>query len=157
MPFIIVDKVNAKVFLFGPDGRLLGASRALLGAAHGDHSVPGIGDRKISSILPEERTTPAGRFVASLGHNGSNKDILWVHYADAISLHRVIAGSPKERRAQRLASESADDKRITYGCINVPVAFYEKLVVPAFTRTTGIVYVLPEVKTVQTVFNMASK
>ena len=54
-------------------------------------------------------------------------------------------------------SPASDDKRISYGCINVPVAFYEKLVMPAFSRTKGIVYVLPEVTAVQTVFKMSSK
>ena len=64
LPFAIVDKTDAKVFVFDADGRLRGAAPALLGLARGDDAVPGIGDRKLSSIRPEERTTPAGRFVA---------------------------------------------------------------------------------------------
>src|SRR5688500_12047446 len=62
MPFVIVDKVEAKVFVFDADGRLRGAAPALLGLAVGDESVPGIGERALSTIRPEERTTPAGRF-----------------------------------------------------------------------------------------------
>src|SRR5476649_2710748 len=38
MPFAIVDKTDAKVFVFGPDGRLRGAAPALLGLALGDDS-----------------------------------------------------------------------------------------------------------------------
>ncbi|MDB5417707.1 MAG: L,D-transpeptidase, partial [Phenylobacterium sp.] len=120
MPFVIIDKVQARLFVFSPDGRLRGASAALLGLARGDDSVPGIGDRKLSTIRPEERTTPAGRFIASLGADLGVKDVLWVDYADAISLHRVITTKPKERRLQRLATPTPADNRISYGCINVP-------------------------------------
>lgn len=151
LPFIIVDKVQAKVFVFGPDGRLRGASTALLGRARGDDTVPGIGQRKLSEIRPEERTTPAGRFVATLGRD-LHKDILWIDYDAAVSLHRVVAGDPGDHRLQRLVSASPLDKRISYGCINVPVRFYEDIVLKAFTGTRGIVYILPEVKTLNQVF-----
>lgn len=152
MPFAIVDKAQAKVFVFTVDGRLRGAASALLGLARGDDSVPGIGKRKISSIRPEERTTPAGRFVASLDRNLKGEEILWVDYETAISMHRVITSNPKERRAQRLASPSLLDKRISYGCINVPVKFYENVLSPAFTGTDGVVYVLPETRSAREVF-----
>ena len=152
MPFVIVDKAQAKVFVFHADGRLRGAASALLGLAHGDDAVPGIGQRKLSTILPEERTTPAGRFVASLDRNLHGVEILWVDYDTAISLHRVVTSQPKERRAERLASETPLDNRISYGCINVPVKFYNKVVSPAFTGTNGIVYVLPETRSAREVF-----
>lgn len=152
LPFIIVDKVNARTFVFDAQGQLKGATSVLLGLAVGDDSVPGIGQRKLSSIRPEERTTPAGRFVASLDRDIHNKEILWVDYDTAVSLHAVVKGTPKERRAERLASPSPLDKRISYGCINVPVKFYEKVVSPTFTGTDGIVYVLPETRSAREVF-----
>ena len=152
LPFVIVDKVDAKVFVFRPDGELRGAARVLIGLTRGDDSAPGIGDRKLSSISPEERTTPAGRFVASLGHNLQGTEILWVDYDAAISLHRVVTTKPRERRLQRLSSLTTVDKRITYGCINVPVAFFNNVVRPAFAGTNGIVYVLPETKSASELF-----
>ena len=152
LPFVVVDKVQAQVFVFDAHGRLLGATAALLGLAVGDDTVPGIGTRKLSSILPAERTTPAGRFVAALDRNLHGEEILWVDYDSAISLHRVVTAQPKERRAQRLASPTALDKRITYGCINVPAKFYGDVVSPAFTGTDGIVYVLPETRPAREVF-----
>lgn len=152
MPFLIVDKINAKVFAFRADGKLIGAAAALLGMAIGDDSYPGIGKRKLSSILPKERTTPAGRFVAALDRNRQGKDILWIDYDAAISLHRVITNNPKERRAERLASETTLDNRISFGCINVPVAFFENIVTPAFTKSDGIVYVLPETRSIRETF-----
>lgn len=144
IPFVLVDKAHAKVYVFSAQGRLQGAAPALLGLAPGDHSIPGIGERKLSSIRPEERTTPAGRFVASLGRNLNGKEILWVDYEGAISMHPVVTSNASERRAQRLATPTPLDNRISYGCINVPLDFFKAVLKPAFTETDGIVYVLPE-------------
>ena len=152
LPFLIVDKAHAKVFVFHADGRLRGAAAALLGLTIGDDAVPGIGNRKLSTISPAERTTPAGRFVANLDRNIHGVGILWVDYDTAISLHRVVTSQPKERRAERLASATTQDNRVSYGCINVPVKFYTNVVSPAFTGTNGIVYVLPETRSAKEVF-----
>lgn len=152
LPFAIVDKVEAKIFVFESKGVLRGTGSVLLGLARGDDTVPGIGSRKLSTILPEERTTPAGRFVASLDRNLRGEEVLWVDYDSAISLHRVITSKPEERRLQRLNSPSPLDNRISYGCINVSVGFYDKVVSPAFTGTFGVVYVLPETRPLTDVF-----
>lgn len=152
LPFAVVDKVHARVFVFDGQGRLRGASAALVGAAQGDHSVPGIGQRKISSILPEERTTPAGRFSATVGRGPKGEDILWVDYEGALAMHRVVTNVPQERRLQRLASKFAPDRRITYGCINVPGGFYDAIVAPTFRERGGVVYILPESQRPQEVF-----
>ncbi len=151
MPFVIVDKMYAKVFVFDPDGLLSGAAPALVGQAPGDDSIPGIGDRKLSEIPPEERTTQAGRFVASLGYD-LHRDVLWVDYDSALSLHPVVTNHPKERRLQRLASPMPLDHRISWGCINVPAKFYNNVVSPAFTGTPGIVYVLPDTQSISKIF-----
>ena len=153
LPFIILDKKETRVYVFQADGRLRGAAPALIGSAVGDHSVPGIGERKLSAILPSERTTPAGRFVASLDRNIQNKEILWVDYDSAISLHPVITSNTKERRAQRLSSATPDDNRISYGCINVPAVFFKKIIQPVLAGTNGIVYILPETRPVMSFFD----
>ncbi len=152
LPFIILDKRQAQVFVFQANGKLWGSAPALVGQALGDHSVPGIGERKLSAIRPDERTTPAGRFVANLDRNLLGHEILWVDYDAAISLHPVITSNAKERRAQRLASPSALDNRISYGCINVPPDFFKRVVSATFAGTNGIVYVLPETVPVKTFF-----
>jgi hypothetical protein len=152
MPFAIVDKKEAKVFVFDADGRLRGAAPALLGMAIGDDAVPGIGNRALSTILPKERTTPAGRFLATLDRNLQGKEILWVDYAGAVSMHPVVTGKPADQRLQRLASPTPLDNRISYGCINVSAGFFNQVVRPAFTGTNGIVYVLPETRSAQTLF-----
>jgi hypothetical protein len=152
MPFVIVDKIDAKAFVFNADGRLRGAAPVLLGLARGDVAIPGIGDMKLSDIRPEDRVTPAGRFVATLGLNSHGKDVLWVDYDGAVSMHRVVTHNPKEHRLERLASPNPLDHRISFGCINVPVKFYEDVVSPSFTGTNGIAYVLPDTRSISEIF-----
>jgi len=150
--FVIIDKKDAKVYVFDGDARLRGAAPVLLGGARGDDSVPGIGLRPINEVLPEERTTPAGRFVGERGHNARGEDVVWVDYDAAVSMHRVLTTNPEERRLERLATPTNEDNRISYGCINVPVAFFEAYIQPAFASQHAIVYVLPEFKSLDQVF-----
>jgi hypothetical protein len=150
--FVIVDKPQAKVFVFDADGKILGMAPCLVGLQPGDDSVPGVGAMTLAQISPDMRTTPAGRFVASLGPDLGKKDVLWVDYANAISLHRVVNNVRSERRPERLASPTPLDHRISWGCINVPAKFFDHVVEPAFTGTTGIVYILPEIKSMHDVF-----
>ena len=152
LDFLIVDKKYATLYVFDAQARLRGASPVLLGAALGDESVPGIGSRPIAEVRPEERTTPAGRFLAERGHNAHGEDVVWVDYDAAVSMHRVVHTNPQERRLERLASKSIADNRISWGCINVPVAFYEKNVRPTFATHRAMVYVLPDIKPAQQVF-----
>ena len=150
--FVIVDKRYARVYVFDAQARLRAATPVLLGAASGDDSVVGIGSRPLADVRPEERTTPAGRFVAERGRNALGEDVVWVDYAAAVSMHRVRTTSPSERRLERLATPSITDNRISYGCINVPVAFFEAYVAPTFAHHHAVVYVLPEVKAIEQVF-----
>ena len=147
----VLDKAAATVYLFDQDGRLQASSPVLLGSARGDDSVPGIGNRKIRDIRPFERTTPAGRFPSEPGLNMQDEDIVWVDYDAAISMHRVrpLKG---QRRLERLASPTPADNRISYGCINVPAAFYDRWIAPGLGRTQGVVYVLPERRSVHRQF-----
>lgn len=150
--FVIVDKKSARVYVFGPDAHLRGTSPVLLGAARGDDSVPGIGTRPIEQVRPEERITHAGRFVGERGRNTQGEDIVWVDYDAAVSMHRVRSANSKERRLERLATTTVDDNRISYGCINVPVAFYEAYIHPVFATHNAVIYVLPEIKSASQVF-----
>ena len=150
--FVLVDKRAARVYVFDQQARLQADTPALLGSARGDLTVPGIGERPIAQVLPEERTTPAGRFVAEPGVNTQGEDVVWVDYDAAVSMHRVRTGKPAERRLERLATPGIADNRISYGCINVPAAFYDKVVRGLFASSVGIVYILPETRSLEAVF-----
>ena len=150
--FVIIDKKDARVYVFSPEGRLMESAPALLGSARGDDSFPGIGEKPLAQIQPHEKTTPAGRFVAEPGQNTNNEDIVWVDYDAAVSMHRIRPNNAKERRLERLASLTTDDNRISFGCVNLPVTFYENILSPTVQKYGAIVYVLPELKTPQQVF-----
>jgi len=152
LPIVIIDKSNAMAFAINPAGRQIGAAPALLGLGRGDVSPPGVGDRRLADIPPQDRITPAGRFVAELGKNLGGKTILWVDYEAAISLHAVINTKPADRRLQRLATLTSADNRISYGCINVPVSFFNGIIVPLFAPKGGVVYVLPEAQSLASIF-----
>lgn len=150
LPFILIDKVDAKVYVFNSAGQLQGSAAALLGMARGDYSPPGIGSRPLSDIGTQDRITPAGRFVSSLIYDKNGKQVLLVDDAEALSLHPVVKGTPAERRAERLQSSTSQDNRISFGCINVPVQFFKTIISPAFTHTHGLVYILPETSPLHT-------
>ena len=151
--FVIVDKKNARAHVFDAKARAQTSTPVLIGAAVGDHTVPGIGTRPMHLVLPEERTTPAGRFVGELGTNTSGEDIVWVDYNAAVSMHRVRATRADEQRLQRLATPTVDDNRISYGCINVPAAFYDAHIKGLFAKGKAMVYVLPDTRSQQQVFS----
>jgi hypothetical protein len=148
-PFIVVDKLAARVFAFDAAGGLVSETPALMGAAVGDESPAGIGTLALAEIGPAMRITPAGRYEAQLGRNIAGHSILWVDYDTALSLHAVVTGNARERRLERLATTSILDNRISYGCINVPARFYEDIVEPLFTPAGGMAYILPEASSVR--------
>ena len=147
-----MDKNAARIYVFDADAVLKGASTILLGAAKGDESAPGIGLKPLKAVKPEEKTTPAGRFLAERGRNIAGEDVIWIDYDAAVSMHRVRASNAKERRLERLASATVDDNRISFGCINVPAVFYNTKIKPVFAKRRAVVYVLPEMKNMQAVF-----
>jgi hypothetical protein len=152
MPFVILDKRDARVYVFDASAHMIDSTPVLLGAAPGDESVVGIGKRPIAEVRPAERTTPAGRFVSTPGNNAGGEDVIWVDYDAAVSMHRVRPIDPKERRLERLASNDPTQRRISYGCINMPVKFFESVMKPNVGAGHAVVYVLPEVKDVHQVF-----
>lgn len=154
-PFLIIDKFHARVFAFTPTGSMRGTAPVLIGAALGDVSPPDIGRRKLADIPPRDRVTPAGRFEAAMGRD-LKTDVLWVDYDAAFSLHRVVTTKPAERRLARLATPSPRDNRISFGCINVPIVFYDRIVSPLFMPTGGVVYVLPDNRAFADVFAAAA-
>jgi hypothetical protein len=138
--------------VFSPEGALQDSAPALLGSARGDDTFPGVGEKPLELVRPEEKTTPAGRFVAEPGLNSTHEDVVWVDYDAAVSMHRVRPLVARERRLERLATLTTDDNRISFGCINLPVTFYENVLSPAVRKYGAVVYVLPEVKTPEQVF-----
>lgn len=152
LPFMIIDKRQAHVWVFDRSAQLQGDAPVLLGSARGDGTLPGIGTMKLSQIRPSDRTTPAGRFKADVGRNLRGEDVVWVDYDAAVSMHPVLTTEPRERREERLATPTPADNRVSYGCINVPTRFHEQVVMGTIKHGHSIVYILPETRPLRSVF-----
>jgi hypothetical protein len=152
MPFIVLDKRDARLYVFEAGGRLIDQTPVLLGSAHGDETYPGIGDVPIAQVKPYQRTTAAGRFVTRPGLDADHTDVVWLDYDAALAMHRVINKVHSERRLQRLASDNPKVRRISWGCINIPIEFFDSYISPVFGKRSGVTYVIPERKTFAAVF-----
>jgi hypothetical protein len=151
LPFLLVDKTNAQVYAFNSLGQLQATAPALLGMSKGDHLLAP-NSASMSQMPPSVRITPAGRYISQLAIDSHNKELLVIDYNASISMHPVVKGTPQEHRAERLASATSDDNRISFGCINVPPAFYASFVHADFANTKGVVYILPEKSTAGELF-----
>lgn len=153
LPWVVIDKANAAIFLYDPAGQPLAAEPVLVGIAFGDDASPGVGSKKLSDLGPAEKTTPAGRYLAAFGLPVAGERVLWVDYSTSVAIHPIPGdAAAKEKRRERMLSPEPDDNRITFGCINVPRAFYARTLRPLFRRKGGYVYVLPDSKTLEEVF-----
>jgi hypothetical protein len=144
-PFLMVDKPSAQAFVFNGAGQLLAVAPVLMGAGKGDHMlVPNTAP--MSAIPPAKRITPAGRWWSRLAPDATGKEVLVIDHAAALSLHPIVKGQPYEKRAERIATPTPDDNRVSFGCINAPVAFFKDIVNPVFAGKMGLVYILPETR-----------
>jgi hypothetical protein len=156
LPFAVIDKKGARIYVFEAGGRLSGTAPALLGQTVGDESAPDVGEHTQAGEVPvTERTTPAGRFISKPGRNLGGEHVVWVDYAAAFAIHRVRPGASLRSREARLASATPDDNRASLGCVVVPAVFYEQVVQPLLGQGRAIVYVLPETRPVREVFGAA--
>ena len=153
LPYAVIDKHDASLMLFDGRGKLLAQVPVLIGIAQGDDATPGVGSKKLGEIGPAEKTTPAGRFLAKFGYAAGRQRVLWVEYTNSVAIHPIPGDAAKsENRRARMLSPEADDNRITFGCINVPKAFYAANLRPLFEKKGGYVYVLPDTRSLEDVF-----
>jgi len=155
LPYVVIDKQAARLFVFSADGEAIADAPVLIGMAVGDDATPGVGGKSLSQLGPAEKTTPAGRYLARYGRAIGRQQVLWVDYATSVALHAVppaTRANRRERRAARLESPDLADNRITFGCINVTSAFYREHIRPLFRPKGGMVYILPDSKSLEEVF-----
>jgi hypothetical protein len=72
LPFVVVDKTQARLFAFDPRGHLQGSAPVLLGASHADGPAA---------------VAPAGRFVADPRRSANSEGIVWVGAGVVLSLN----------------------------------------------------------------------
>ncbi len=153
LPWAVIDKTQATMFLFDGKGKQVAAAPVLIGIAPGDEASPGVGSKKLADLGPAEKTTPAGRYLAKFGLPVAGERVLWVDYATSVAIHPIPTDAgAREKRRERMLSPDPTDNRITFGCINVPKAVYARQIQPLFRRKGGYVYILPDTKPVEAVF-----
>lgn len=148
LPFAIIDKKNAHIYVFDEKGKIIDTGPVLLGIAKADKIDPKTLKKPLSRIGKDERVTPSGRYQSVVGPDHRGKQVLWVDPQFAIALHPVV-NVPGQNRFTRIESSSVDDNRITWGCINVPVPLFKKVITPLFKPKSGFVYILPESDSVE--------
>jgi hypothetical protein len=129
LPFIVIDKAQARLFAFDAEGRLQASTPVLLGAMKGD-----------SAAVP---ATPAGRFIADPQRSGAARGLVWQGGLGELVLHEPDSNAAPGHSARRLASAVVDDKRISDGSLHVPPAFFQDFIRPLLGRAS-VAYVLPE-------------
>ena len=131
----IADKPSGRVFIFKPDGTLVLQKKSLFGLAKGDLY-------KGNNDLKQNRITPAGLFdikvidakkgadekrTAGDYDTGTvlaiNDPDAWITIMHSVWLKEKDAGA----RAAALKSESAEDSRFSFGCINIDKESYKNL------------------------------
>ena len=147
--FIVADKQAGTLTMYTASGQQITSTPTLFGKTKGD---------SVSS-----KNTPSGRFetkqanVSTEGYggsaqvltqNGQNLQLGGSSYA----IHRVYTKYKSENRQGRLDTPTATDNRISLGCINVPVDFYDTYL---NSDQATVVYVMPETDAGRTgVFNV---
>jgi hypothetical protein len=122
LPFIVVDKLEARIYAFDPQGRLRGNAPVMLEASPGDEATA--------------PATPAGRFVADTFASARSGAIVWVNADTQLAL-RALPSAPA-RSLQRLASAP-----IAEGSLHVAADFYRECL-EGLQSQPSIAYVLPE-------------
>ena len=94
LPFLLIDKVSARVFAFDAAGQLQGSAPALLGLAKGDRMLAP-NDATMAQMPPAVRITPAGRGVSRLGLDAEGQPLMILDSDASLSLHPVVKGTPE--------------------------------------------------------------
>lgn len=138
-PYIIADKQSGEIHIVGADGQVKATAPALYGRKMGDGMSIG--------------ETPAGIFTihqeaAPASYGGDLQQFATAPDGDVYAIHRVLTNN-KQDRPGRLASPTAEDNRISLGCINIPADLYNKYLSGKFD---GKLYVLPDQRSLGDVF-----
>jgi len=146
--YLMVDKTHGKIILFENNEPVF-AGPALTGESTADNLPPGALHEKFDKLIAlDTKVTPAGRYTVSRSHDddlGTVLDINEIHGTDwGIAIHRVYLGTPSEHREQRIESPNAQDKHITFGCINVTPDAIAFLLKKLPEKSATPLYILPE-------------
>jgi hypothetical protein len=147
--FLMVDKARGRIILF-ENGQPVFAGPALTGQSTADEMPKTELTANFDTLnAPNTKITPAGRYTVQRGFDpevgGPLFDIHEIRGKDwGIAIHQLYLGIPSEHRDVRIMSPSAEDKHITYGCINISTPSMQVLLHELPGKTLIPLYILPE-------------
>ncbi|MCK7506105.1 MAG: hypothetical protein MZV70_19845 [Desulfobacterales bacterium] len=106
----------------------------MLGMAIGDDAVPVLATGKCRPSVPRSAPRPQAALFPTWVSITTKRDILWVDY-DGADVH--ASGGDEQATKQppgAFSHTNASDNRISYGCINVPVKFFNNVLKPILYR-----------------------
>ena len=147
--FIVADKQAGTLTMYTASGQQITSTPALFGKTAGDSvSSKNTPSGRFETKQANVRTEGYGGSAQVLTQNGQNLQLGGSTYA----IHRVYTKYASENRQGRLDTPTATDNRISLGCINVPVDFYDTYL---NSDQDTVVYVMPETDAGRTgVFNV---
>ena len=147
--FIVADKQAGTLTMYTASGQQITSTPALFGKTEGDSvSSKNTPSGRFETKQANVRTEGYGGSAQVLTQNGQNLQLGSSPYA----IHRVYTKYASENRQGRLDTPTATDNRISRGCINVPVDFYDTYL---NSDQDTVVYVMPETDAGRTgVFNV---
>lgn len=140
--FLIVDKVQGKMSLVSPTGEVINETKVLVGRDKSDviDTDAYAGNKKFAYKITPAGIFPVKRYKAD--KYGGTVLVFIDGVAAATALHRVYLGNPAQKRDKRILSDDPNVRRITNGCINVPVDFFDEVLEKLPNGT--LLFVLPE-------------
>lgn len=136
--FIVADKQAGTLTMYTASGQQITSTPALFGKTEGDSvSSKNTPSGRFETKQANVRTEGYGGSAQVLTQNGQNLQLGGSPYA----IHRVYTKYASENRQGRLDTPTATDNRISHGCINVPVDFYDTYL---NSDQDTVVYVMPE-------------
>jgi hypothetical protein len=142
--FMVADKPNGMLHIFKEDGSHALSDPTLYGKDKGDVLAA------VSSLEGGPKITPAGKFTmkeSPAEYAGGTSLILMESkdYTGYIAVHAADTSTPSENRLGRLATASAEDNRISYGCINTKHDTFINEIKPNISKMDGgMIFILPE-------------
>ena len=142
--FIVADKEGGKLYAFDGKGKLVGDSPALYGEAMKDKLTDAQMSKSMEQVTAEDKITPSGHWNLQLEQHPEYGPALRFGGGNGLGIHAVYLGTPSENRSQKLATPTAADNYVTYGCINVPEEFAADTLAPHFASEAGhALFILP--------------
>ncbi len=141
LPYAVIDKNSASLLLYDGRGKPVAQVPVLIGIAPGDDATPGVGSKTLGEIGPAEKTTPRAASWRSSAMPPDGRRCYGSTIPTASRSTYPGDAAKREMRRERLLSPEPDDNRITFGCINVPRAFYGSALRPLFQKKGGYVYI----------------